>query len=119
MNYAHKIDKAEALINWNLSATVIDRKIRAFNPFPAGLSYLQNEPIKIWQAHVSTHNAKQANPGQVICIDSEGIHVACGEQQALCLTMLQRAGGKRMSAADLLRGFNIETGAQFSNQFKN
>lgn len=126
VTYAHKIEKAEAAIDWRLSATAIDRRIRAFNPFPGATAHMGGEVIKVWCAHVQTHDALQedatqvspavqshhAVPGTVLSATEHGVCVCCGEG-VLCITELQRAGGKRLSAADFLHGFAIAPGQVF------
>ena len=112
VNYAHKIDKAEAALDWALSAEVLARRIRAFDPFPGMTVPLTteagSETLKIWQA-VAEPLASPAEPGTVLTADDSGVRVACGEGQ-LCLTQLQRPGGKRLSAADFLRGCPLQPG---------
>jgi methionyl-tRNA formyltransferase len=102
ITYAHKIDKAEGLIDWRLSAEVIARRVRAFDPFPGASTTLADGTVlKIWQAVVlaTTH---AASPGAVVAVGAEGVAVACGEG-ALCLTELQRPGGKRLAAREFLQ----------------
>ena len=112
VNYANKIDKAEAALNWALSAEVLARRIRAFDPFPGMTVPLTtesgSETLKIWQA-VAEPLARHAEPGTVLSADASGVRVACGAGQ-LCLTQLQRPGGKRLSAADFLRGCPLQAG---------
>lgn len=112
VNYAHKIDKSEAALDWALSAEVLARRIRAFDPFPGMTVPLTteagSETLKIWQA-VAEPLASPAEPGTVLSADASGVLVACGEGQ-LCLTQLQRPGGKRLSAADFLRGCPLQPG---------
>ena len=112
VNYAHKIDKAEAALDWALSAEVLARRIRAFDPFPGMTVPLTteagSETLKIWQA-VAEPLASPAEPGTVLSADASGVRVACGAGQ-LCLTQLQRPGGKRLSAADFLRGCPLQAG---------
>ena len=112
VNYAHKIDKAEAALDWVLSAELLARRIRAFDPFPGMTVPLTteagSETLKIWQA-VAEPLASPAEPGTVLSADASGVRVACGEGQ-LCLTQLQRPGGKRLSAADFLRGCPLQPG---------
>ena len=112
VNYAHKIDKAEAALDWALSADVLARRIRAFDPFPGMTVPLTteagSETLKIWQA-VAEPLVSPAEPGTVLSADASGVRVACGEGQ-LCLTQLQRPGGKRLSAADFLRGCPLQSG---------
>jgi methionyl-tRNA formyltransferase len=99
VTYAHKIEKAEAAIDWRLPATEIERRIRAFDPFP-GATFLADtdkgaETVKLWRACVVEASGQ---PGQVLKADGDQFVVACG-QQALSLQTLQRAGGKRLPAA--------------------
>lgn len=112
VNYAHKIDKAEAALDWALSAEVLARRIRAFDPFPGMTVPLTTEAgtetLKIWQA-VAEPLVSSSEPGTVLSADASGVRVACGEGQ-LCLTQLQRPGGKRLSAADFLRGCPLQPG---------
>jgi methionyl-tRNA formyltransferase len=116
ITYAHKIDKAEAALDWALSAEVLARRIRAFDPFPGMTVPLATasgvETLKLWQAVAEPldQTAKQAaQPGTVLSADASGVRVACGEGQ-LCLTQLQRPGGKRLGAADFLRGCPLQPG---------
>ena len=92
VTYAHKIDKAEGAIDWAQPAEVIERRIRAFDPFPGASTSLDGAPIKVWRAQVV---AGDAAPGTVLDESDDAIVVACGER-ALALTELQRAGGKRV-----------------------
>ena len=112
VTYAHKIDKAEAALDWALSAEVLARRIRAFDPFPGMTVPLATatgvETLKIWQAGAEPA-AQAADPGTVLSADATGVRVACGKGQ-LCLTQLQRPGGKRLGAADFLRGCPLQPG---------
>ncbi len=110
VTYAHKIEKQEAAVDWRLPATVIERRIRAFNPFPGAATTWQGESIKLWQCHVEQDRSSDRAPGSVLAAGPEGIAVLCG-QGVLRLTELQRAGGKRLPAADFLRGFDVPLGA--------
>ena len=111
VTYAHKIDKAEAAIDWTQTAEVLARRVRAFNPFPGATGHVAGEAIKLWQAHVQTHS-HAAKPGTVLSADAQGVCVACG-QDVLCVTQLQRAGAKRLNAGDFLRGFALTPGQCF------
>jgi methionyl-tRNA formyltransferase len=112
VTYAHKIDKTEAALDWGLSAEVLARRIRAFDPFPGMTVPLATasgvETLKIWQARAEPA-AQATKPGIVLSADASGVRVACGEGQ-LCLTQLQRPGGKRLGAADFLRGCPLQPG---------
>lgn len=109
VTYAHKIEKAEAAINWALPAATIERRVRAFNPFPGAGTALAGEAIKVWRAHAEPDNPVAANAGQVLSADPHGIRIATGDG-VLVLDELQRAGGKRLPAADFLRGFALTPG---------
>ena len=108
VTYAHKIDKAEALIDWTQPTAVTERRIRAFNPNPGAATALAGEAIKVWAAHTGSGHPVGV-PGLVLAADGDGIRVLCGEGM-LVLTELQRAGGKRLPAADFLRGFALAPG---------
>ena len=110
VTYAHKIDKHEALIDWALPAEAIARRIRAFDPFPGASTQAQGEAIKLWSCEIDSFpRLPDAASGQILSIDDAGVRVACG-QGVLRLTVLQRAGGKRLPAADFLRGFALPQG---------
>ena len=111
ITYAHKIDKAESSIDWSLPAVAIDQRIRAFDPFPGASTLLGNEVIKVWDCKIdSLKRLPDKRYGHILSISADGITVACGEGTALRLTVLQRAGGKRLPAADFLRGFDLQPG---------
>ncbi|WP_027477255.1 methionyl-tRNA formyltransferase [Curvibacter gracilis] len=108
VNYAHKIEKAEAAIDWALPAEVIGRRVRAFDPFPGAQTVLGAEVIKVWSA---TPEAGEGDtPGRILEVDERGVLVQCGGGR-LRLGVLQRAGGKRLPVADFLRGFPLQVGA--------
>jgi methionyl-tRNA formyltransferase len=113
ITYAHKIDKAEAAVNWQHSADQIGRRVRAFNPFPAASAQLGTDVIKLWRASVENLAHHNAAAGTVLSADANGVRVACG-QGVLCVTELQRAGGKRLNAADFLHGFALTAGQCFA-----
>ncbi|MDC8446240.1 MAG: methionyl-tRNA formyltransferase [Nitrosomonas sp.] len=108
--YAAKISKNEALIDWNKTAAQIDRTIRAYNPAPGAYTTFRGYAIKIWQASIITRGADQ--PGKIIAIEREGIIVACGTG-LIRLEMIQKSGGKRLSAAEFLAGFKLHPGDSF------
>ena len=110
VTYAHKIEKAEAQIDWTQDAAQIERRLRAFDPFPGGLASLDGEAIKCWRGEVC---AGAGEPGRVLAADATGITVACGSR-ALRLTELQRAGGKRLSAAAFLQARPVALGSRFT-----
>ena len=100
--YAHKLNKKEAIINWLLSATETERLIRAFNPWPVAFTYINDKPLRIWQAEALDENSEQA-AGVVIACDKKGIDISCGEG-VLRLTQLQPSGSKAMDVASFMNG---------------
>jgi methionyl-tRNA formyltransferase len=113
VTYAHKIEKAEAAIAWAEPAEAIARRIRAFDPFPGASAQLAGETIKIWRATAIAAGRGSVVPGTIVSLDQHGIGVACGDQGGLEITQLQRPGGKRLAAADFLRGFPLQPGMRF------
>ncbi|WP_404300997.1 methionyl-tRNA formyltransferase [Alicycliphilus denitrificans] len=111
VSYAHKIDKAESQINWSQSAEVIARRVRAFDPFPGASTQLGADAIKLWGCEIdSCQRPLDARNGQIFLVTDDGISVACGAGSVLRLTVLQRAGGKRLPAGQFLRGFALAPG---------
>lgn len=104
-NYAEKLSKEEALLDWNLSAAQLERNIRAFNPWP--ISYLTLEvegelqSVKVYQATVLPHQNREA--GTVLSADKNGIQIATADG-VLNITQLQPAGKKPMNVQDFLNG---------------
>ena len=107
VNYAAKISKEEAALDFSQSAAEIHRKIRAFNPFPGAHGEVNGTTIKLWGAELLDSDSKAA-PGKVLAADAQhGIVVACGSG-TLRLTELQKPGGKRLKAAEFIKGFPLE-----------
>ncbi|NMM89480.1 methionyl-tRNA formyltransferase [Rhodococcus sp. SRB_17] len=110
VTYAHKIDKAESGIDWAQPAQAIGRRIRAFDPFPGASTTLGTDVIKVWDYEINSYQRLYGvRCGQILSVNAAGVTVACGEG-ALRLTVLQRAGGKRLPVADFLRGFDLQPG---------
>lgn len=109
VTYASKIEKAEAALDWRQAANVLDRQIRAFNPFPGAVGKLNGQALKIWKA---VPELAEGVPGQILSAGREGVVVACG-QGALRLLELQKAGGKRLPVAQLLTGLALAPGMMF------
>ncbi len=113
VTYAHKIEKAEAAVDWTQPAAVIGRRIRAFDPFPGAFTQLGSDTVKLWRYEIdSDPRPVDADPGTILSVNAAGVRVACGEG-VLRLTELQRAGGKRLNVADFLRGFELKPGMTF------
>lgn len=109
VTYAHKIEKAEALIDWRRSAAELDRHIRAFNPFPGAQARFAGQVVKLWKA---SPVEAAGNAGCVLAIDRRQIVVACG-QGALAVSELQKAGGKRLPVQQFLAGHPLQVGDRF------
>ncbi|XQF91184.1 methionyl-tRNA formyltransferase [Pseudoalteromonas espejiana] len=99
-NYAKKLSKDEANIDWNMDAAQIERNIRAFNPWPVCFTQMGEHTVKIYQANVIE---QAGNAGEVLSSDKNGIVVACGTH-ALRITQLQPQGKKPMAINDFLNG---------------
>ncbi|HNJ48412.1 MAG TPA: methionyl-tRNA formyltransferase [Novosphingobium sp.] len=110
VTYAGKIDKGEARIDWRCPATQIERRIRAFDPFPGAVARLGGHDVKLWRAELAQGTG---SAGTVLAADDRGIVVACGED-ALRLTWLQKPGGRRLPAGDFLRGFPLVVGERLA-----
>jgi methionyl-tRNA formyltransferase len=111
VTYAAKIEKAEAWLDWRLPAPQLDRQVRAFNPFPGAFFKQAETVIKVWKAEIAS---AAGEPGLVLSADKQGILVACGAAGALRLTELQKAGGKRLPAAQFLAGTPIHAGSRLA-----
>ncbi len=111
VTYAHKVEKHEAAIDWRLPAPDIVRRVHAFNPFPVANATLNGETIKVWAAH-ALGAQEFFTPGEIVAVSSAGIEVAA-MNSVVVLTELQRPGGKRMGAAALLHGFDVQAGMRF------
>ena len=100
VEYAHKLDKAEARLDWASDAQVLERQVRAFNPWPVAEAQLAGERVRI-HAAVAVPGVPGMPAGSVLAATKAGIDIACG-QGALRLLTVQREGGKLVSAADYL-----------------
>ena len=108
VTYAPKIDKSETWLDWSRPASELERAVRAFRPAPGASALLDAATVKIWRAHVVDASGA---PGTVL--SGDGIVVACGER-ALAVSELQRAGARRVSAAEFLRGRPLPPGTRFA-----
>jgi methionyl-tRNA formyltransferase len=105
VTYASKLSKHEALLDWSLPATQLDRQVRAFNPWPIAETRLHGAQLRVWQASVlgMVHHAV---PGTVLQASAAGIHVACGSD-VLNLTQVQLAGKKSQPASDFIKSHSL------------
>ena len=100
-SYASKIKKSEALINWSESAYIIERKVRAYNPFPISFSILDGLRIKIWSATVQDKEGS-GESGEIISATARGLEIKCG-QYCLLIHELQLPGKARMAVSEVLK----------------
>jgi len=104
--YAAKLAKPEGRVDWREPAALIERRVRAFNPWPVAQTTLEGQPLRLWGAGLAP-GRDGASPGEVIAVTADGIVVQTGDG-ALELTRVQRAGGRPVAAADFARGRALE-----------
>ncbi len=105
-NYAAKIGKEEARLDWRRPAEELDRKIRAFNPFPGAYGLLDGAALKIWQARPLSDSGE---PGRILSLADGELRIACGAG-ALAVAEVQRAGAKRLPIDAFLAGHALKIG---------
>ncbi len=109
VTYAAKISKAEAVLDFSRDADELARAVRAFNPAPGAVTQFNATTLKIWRAHAT---ADTGTVGALLRADASGLLVACGSG-ALCLTEIQPAGGKRLSASQFIAGYSVTPDTRF------
>ena len=111
VSYAHKLEKAEAAIDWSMAAKDIEQQIRAFNPWPVCFTYVGQQRLRIWSAQVISKQqltgegieVTDSMPvGKLLKVDKTGLVIVCGDAEALSITELQADGSRRMSVAEFL-----------------
>lgn len=112
VTYAEKISKAEGLIDWTLSAQELQRRIRAFDPFPGCSTLLEGESLKCFDPTLLNPVVQMAPAGQVIAVNASGVEVQCG-QGSLRIVTLQKAGAKRAPAHQVALALGIQAGTRF------
>ena len=115
-NYAKKISKDEANIDWNMSATEIDQRIRAFTPWPICLTYHNGTRIRVWQA-TTAKLSSNAPAGSIISISDSSVDIACGDG-VLELKTLQRDGSKQLPMQEFCNGYPLKVGDQLDGTNK-
>lgn len=111
--YAPKITAADAVADWGRPALELERRVRALNPWPVVRASHHGQTLRIWEAGVRAGAA--GAPGEVLKADHDGVDIACGED-ALRVTVLQRQGGRRMTAAEFLNGYALKPGERFDSR---
>jgi methionyl-tRNA formyltransferase len=109
--HAAKVGRRDARIDWQAAGATIDRQVRAFNPVPGAEARLEGAPLKIWEARLASGRGR---PGEVLAAAPGRLIVGTADG-ALELCIVQRAGGRRMSAEDFQRGTPLRAGTQFEN----
>jgi len=114
INYANKIEKTEAEINWDLDANAICNKIRAFYPFPGAFTFIDTEIIKVISATPQNYSHDRI-PGTIIDVQKK-ILVACAHNSVLEINLLQKPGKKVINASEFLNGTKLKIGETFGNR---
>lgn len=104
--------KEDGRVDWAWGAEVVERRIRAFQPWPGTATTIEGRGLKLWRARVEPGPAAAA-PGTVTALGREGVVVACGEGTALRLLEVQPDNGRRMSATAFAAGARLAAGARF------
>jgi len=110
VTYAHKVEKAEAAIDWRKTAVELSRQVRAFNPFPVATAQFRGKTCRIWFA-MATEQSTTAESGEIVAL-GETLDVACG-QYILQVHELQMPGAKRQKAAQFIQGQHVKKGEFF------
>ncbi len=100
VTYAHKLEKAEAQLDWNQSAIALERQVRAFNPWPVAQTELREVKLRVWDAKALEESTEQA-PGTLLRGHKQGLEVATGEG-VLRLLQVQQASKRVLPVADFL-----------------
>ena len=104
--YAHKLEKAEAEIDWTKSAKQIDQTIRAFNPWPVAFTKYNGKPLRIFMSKLESAVQSSEAVGTVINETPEGISIVTGDG-VLSFSRLQLPGKKAMDVRDFLNGRSL------------
>lgn len=107
VTYAHKLEKSEAVIDWTRGVAEIDRRVRAFNPWPMAETTFAGEGLRILRAWIARGSGSDAAPGTLLGIADDGLHVACGDG-VLAVRELQRAGKRPVSARDFANAVRLD-----------
>src|SRR5436190_11739970 len=112
--FAPILKREDGLINWELSATEVDNRIRGFQPFPSSYSQYNEQRVTIWKAKI-TEATTLSLPGTVISLEEKLIAVACGGNTVLLIEEIQPEGKRRMRAADFINGNRLKIGDRFGS----
>ena len=119
VTHAPRIEKSEGVIDWQRSAAEIDRRIRAFDPWPGSSTWLRDRPLKVLEALPLAGDGGSGAAGEIAAVGAEGIDVCCGDGSLLRLRRVQRPGRRGMAAADLINGERLEVGERLTSSEPN
>lgn len=111
--YAPKVTPEDGVLDWQRPAMELERRVRAMNPWPVARATYDGQTVRVWEAAVMT--GLSGTPGEILGAARGGVDVACGAD-ALRLVVLQREGGRRMTAAEFLNGFPLQPGERFDSR---
>lgn len=106
--------KDDGAIDWNLTASQINDRIRGFQPFPGSFSFIDDKRIKFWSARPEPESHSNI-PGTILTADKDALSVACGGGSVISIIELQGEGARRMSVSQYLAGNNIRSGSRFNS----
>ena len=112
--YAPKITKEQGKIDWSEPAEVIDRKVRAFYPWPGAYTFLNGLRLEILSGQVLPGLMPEARPGEIVRVDKAGLYVRCGGGNLYLIEKIKPEGKKEMTAYAFSLGNKISTGAFFN-----
>ena len=113
-NYAKKITKQQAIIDWHSNALEIDQRIRAFTPWPICQTNHNETRIRVWKAQ-AINDKTSAKAGEIVSINENSIDIACGEGSILRLLTLQRDGSKQLPIPEFCNGYPLKLGDTFNS----
>jgi methionyl-tRNA formyltransferase len=114
--HAPMLRREDGLIDWGLSATEIERRVRGFQPFPNSYTIFRSQRLVVWRARPSVAETNQAMslrerlPGEIVSTNADALVIACGDDDALQLLEVQPEGKRRMSARDFVNGLRPQAG---------
>ncbi len=111
--YAPRLKKEEGKIDWKNEALLIERKVRAFNPWPSAFTFFDKMRIKILKGK-RIEGITSSSPGEVVGLEKDGIRVSCGQGSLFLIEVLQAENRKTMNAHSFTLGARIECGMKFN-----
>jgi methionyl-tRNA formyltransferase len=109
---APRIRAGEGLLDFRCPSRELERRVRAFFPWPCAHLFVRGERVKVLSAAVGPPSPEKAFPGEVL--DGPGLRVACGDGGSLLVGQMQREGKRPLPSAEVLRGFKIPKGTDLS-----